>query len=47
MRQLTFAALSGESGFERHGKPTRREAFLAEMDAVVRRAALCGEIAPH
>jgi IS5 family transposase len=47
MRQLTFAALSGASGFERHGRVTRRAAFLAEMDAVVPWAALVAEIAPH
>lgn len=46
MRQLTFAALSGASGFERHGRTTRRAAFLAEMDAVVPWAALCAEIEP-
>ena len=47
MRQLTFAALSGASGFERHGKTTRRAAFLAEMDEVVPWTALVAEIAPH
>ena len=31
MKQLTFAT----TGFERFGKPTRREAFLAEMNVVV------------
>ena len=47
MRQLTFAALSGASGFERHGRTTRRAAFLAEMDAVVPWEALCAQIEPH
>jgi IS5 family transposase len=35
MRQMTFAALSGGSGFERHAKTTRRAKFLAEMDRIV------------
>ena len=34
MRQLTFS----NSGFEVHRKSTRRERFLAEMEAVVLRA---------
>ena len=47
MRQMTFAVLGQATGFERHGKTTRREAFLAEMDVVVPWAALCAQIAPH
>jgi len=47
MRQMTFAALGGGNGFELHRKTTRREAFLAEMDAVVPWAALCAEIEPY
>ena len=34
------------AGFERYRKPTRREAFLAEMDRVVPWAALCALIEP-
>jgi transposase, IS5 family len=43
MRQLTFS----NSGFEVHHKATRRERFLAEMEAVVPWAALCALIEPH
>jgi IS5 family transposase len=43
MRQMTFSS----SGFDVHRKPTRRERFLAEMDAVVPWQALCGLIEPH
>ena len=32
MRQITLAS---QAGFERYGKTTRREKFLAEMDAVI------------
>ena len=34
------------AGFERYAKPTRRAAFLAEMERVVPWSALCGLIAP-
>jgi len=43
MRQTTFAS----AGFERPHKPTRRENFLAEMDAVVPWGTLCALIEPH
>src|SRR6266581_332871 len=43
MKQTTFASLA----FERKKKQTRRERFLAEMDAVVPWAALLGVIEPH
>lgn len=43
MRQKTFSSI----GFGAHHKPTRREKFLAEMDAVVPWAALHDLIAPH
>jgi len=46
MRQMTFAALGAGTGFERYGKTTRREAFLAEMNVVVPWARLCAEIEP-
>jgi len=41
MKQLTLATV-----FERYAKPTRRAAFLAEMERVVPWSALCGLIAP-
>ena len=43
MRQMTFSS----SGFDVHHKPTRRERFLAEMDAVVPWSSLCSLIEPH
>jgi len=43
MRQMTFSS----SGFDVHRKPTRRERFLAEMDAVVPWQRLCALIEPH
>jgi IS5 family transposase len=42
MRQATLAT----AGFERDSKPTRRAAFLAEMDRVVPWAELCALIEP-
>jgi transposase, IS5 family len=42
MKQTTFAG----SGFERYAKPTRRAAFLAEMDRVVPWRDLCALIEP-
>lgn len=42
MRQLTLAT----AGFERHGKLTRRAAFLAEMDQVVPWHELCAVVEP-
>lgn len=43
MKQATFASLA----FDRKKKQTRRERFLAEMEAVVPWAALLAVIAPH
>lgn len=43
MRQLTFS----NSGFEVHHKTTRRERFLAEMEAVVPWSALVALVEPH
>jgi hypothetical protein len=43
MKQLTLAT----AGFDRYAKPTRRAAFLAEMERVVPWPALCRLIAPH
>jgi len=42
MKQLTLATV----GFERYAKPTRRAAFLTEMERVVPWPALCGLIEP-
>lgn len=42
MRQATLAT----AGFERYSKPTRRAAFLAEMDRVVPWRSLCALIEP-
>ncbi len=42
MRQATLAS----AGFERHGKTTRRGAFLAEMEHVVPWRELCALIEP-
>ena len=42
MKQLTLATV----GFERYAKPSRRAAFLAELERVVPWSALCGLIAP-
>lgn len=42
MKQMTLSAV----GFDRHGKTTRRAAFLAEMDRVVPWSALCALIEP-
>ena len=43
MRQGTLA----NAGFEKYGRPTRRAAFLAEMEAIVPWDALYREIEPH
>lgn len=42
MKQMTLSA----GGFDRHGKTTRRAAFLAEMERVVPWSALCALIEP-
>jgi transposase, IS5 family len=44
-KQMTLA-MQSDSGFETHRKPTRRDAFLAQMDKVVPWADLCALIAP-
>jgi len=43
MRQKTFSSL----GFDRHGKQTRRQRFLSDMDAIVPWVELCRLIEPH
>lgn len=47
MKQMTLAAAADQSGFERHRKPTRRDAFLAEMQSLVPWARLVALIEPH
>ena len=48
MKQQTLAVASEEgSGFEQYRKPTRRDAFLKTMDAIVPWAALCEVIEPY
>lgn len=48
MTQMTLAAGADRAaGFEKYCKPTRRDAFLAEMQTLVRWADLCGLIEPH
>ena len=44
MRQVTLAS---QGNFERYGKKTRREKFLAEMDGVMPWPELESLIAPH
>jgi IS5 family transposase len=47
MRQVTLAMNAGASGFELHGKITRRAAFLARMEALVPWGEFCALIEPH
>lgn len=48
MKQTTLAMAADQgAGFERYRKVTRREAFLAEMEAVVPWSELCALIEPH
>ncbi len=48
MKQMTLAAAADASaGFERYRKPTRRDAFLAEMQTLVPWAELVALIEPH
>jgi IS5 family transposase len=47
MPQATFASLGAGTGFERYAKPTRRAAFLAEMDRVVPWRELVALIEPY
>lgn len=44
MRQMTLAA---GTGFEKHGRPTRKGEFLARMEALVPWAEFCALIEPH
>jgi len=48
MKQQTLATAADQSaGFERYRKPTRRDEFLATMNAIVPWSALCAVIQPH
>ena len=48
MKQQTFATAADQSaGFERYRKRTRRDEFLATMNAIVPWVALCEVIEPH
>jgi len=48
MKQMTLAAAADASaGFERFRKPTRRDAFLAQMQTIVPWARLVALIEPH
>jgi len=47
MKQQTLAMAADQSGYEQYRKPTRREEFLATMQAIVPWAALCAVIEPH
>jgi IS5 family transposase len=46
MKQQTLA-MAADRGFERHRKPTRRDAFLETMNRVVPWDALCAVVEPH
>ena len=47
MKQQTLAMAANQSGYEQYRKPTRRDEFLATMEAIVPWAALCEVIEPH
>jgi transposase, IS5 family len=47
MKQQTLAMAADPSGYEQYRKPTRRDEFLATMQAIVPWAALCEVIEPH
>ena len=47
MKQQTLAMAADQSGYEQYRKPTRRDEFLATMDAIVPWSALCEVIEPH
>ena len=46
MKQQTLAMAADQSGYEQYRKPTRRDEFLATMDAIVPWSALCEVIEP-
>ncbi len=47
MKQQSLAMAADQSGYEQYRKPTRRDEFLATMEAIVPWAALCAVIEPH
>jgi IS5 family transposase len=47
MKQQTLAMAADQSGYELHRKPTRRDEFLATMQAIVPWTALCAVIEPY
>ena len=47
MKQQTLAMAADQSGYEQHRRPTRREEFLATMEAIVPWSALCEVIEPY
>lgn len=47
MKQQTLAMAADQSGYEQYRKPTRRDEFLATMQAIVPWSALCEVIEPH
>ena len=47
MKQQTLAMAADQSGYEQYRKPTRRDEFLATMEAIVPWSALCAVIEPH
>lgn len=47
MKQQTLAMAADQSGYEQYRKPTRRDEFLAAMEAIVPWTSLCEVIEPH
>jgi IS5 family transposase len=47
MKQQTLAMAADQSGYEQYRKPTRRDEFLATMQAIVPWADLCAVIEPY
>lgn len=47
MKQQTLAMAADQSSYEQYRKPTRRDEFLATMQAIVPWSALCEVIEPH
>ena len=47
LKQQTLAMAVDQSGYEQSCKPERRDEFLATMEAIVPRAALCAGIERH
>ena len=47
MKQQTLAMAADQSGYEQYRKPTRRDEFLAAMQAIVPWTALCAVIEPY